>query len=510
MGIGLKELVLRTYGLLSLWRSSRYSIDNAQPIPANSSGQTLARLKILCKYKNIIVQYFVLHYSPVRWLAVNRHRPAAKLHKAAPRSDSGHVRTTALFKLDKGFTMMKSRTRADKGRGLSPTLTAGMTGALMAFASAASAQSSVTLYGLVDAGMSFNSNAGGKHQVAMTSGNMNGARWGLTGIEDLGGGLRAIFQLEAGYSVTNGTIGQNGTEFGRQAYVGLTNQYGTATLGRQYSDVSMKVGPFQASNWAAGGAAYGAHVGDIDNLDSSWRINNAVKFQSVDYNGLTFGGLYSFGGQAGNFTKNNIYDLDVTYANGPFSAAVAYLYAKNPNFSFYGNRANDSTTGVNITSPAVAGYAAAGSQQIVTAGAAYKVGAATLGMVYSNVKFNSLGVTAVAGLNPTARAYRGSATFNIGEVSVKYYVTPSLLLGVAYNYTRDSGATGDSGAHYNQYDLGAIYSLSKRTALYLVGLYQTASGTNSLGNKAVAAINQATASSTNHQFVATLGINHKF
>ncbi|WP_081255911.1 porin [Pandoraea pnomenusa] len=405
---------------------------------------------------------------------------------------------------------MNSRTRADKGRGLSLTLTVTTAAALMVFSSAASAQSSVTLYGLVDAGMSFNSNAGGKHQTAMTSGNMNGARWGLTGAEDLGGGLKAIFQLEAGYSVTNGTIGQNGTEFGRQAYVGLANQYGTFTLGRQYSDVSVKVGPFQAASWAAGGAAYGAHVGDVDNLDSSWRINNAVKFQSVDYHGVTFGGLYSFGGRAGNFAQNNIYDLDVAYANGPFSAAVAYLYAKNPNFSFYGNRADDSATGVNITSPAVAGYASAGSQQIVTAGAAYKLGAATLGVVYSNVKFFGLGATPVAGLSPVTSAYRGSATFNIGEVSVKYNVTPSLLLGLAYSYTRDSGATSDSGAHYNQYDLGALYSLSKRTTLYLVGLYQTASGTNSLGNKAVAAINLATPSSTNHQLVATLGINHKF
>ncbi|WP_454872563.1 porin [Paraburkholderia xenovorans] len=406
--------------------------------------------------------------------------------------------------------MMNSKTRADKGRGLSLTLTATTAAALMAFASAASAQSSVTLYGLVDAGMSFNSNAGGKNQLAMTSGNMNGARWGLMGTEDLGSGLKALFQLEAGYSVTNGTIGQNGTEFGRQAYVGLSNQYGTVTLGRQYSNVSMKVGPFQASNWAAGGAAYGAHVGDIDNLDSSWRINNAIKYQSVNYRGVTFGGLYSFGGKAGNFTQNNIYDLDVTYATGPFSAAVAYMYAKNPNFSLYGNRANDSTTGVNITSPAVAGYASAGSQQIVTAGAAYQLGAATLGMVYSNVKFGSLGATSVAGMSAKTGAYRGSATFNIAEVSIKYNVTPALLLGAAYDYTRDSGTASDSGAHYNQYDLGALYSLSKRTTLYLVGLYQTASGTNSLGNKAVAAINQATPSSTNHQFVATLGINHKF
>lgn len=375
----------------------------------------------------------------------------------------------------------------------------------------AQAQSSVTLYGVADAGFSYVSNARGKPQYALTSGNENGPRWGLTGKEDLGGDLKAVFTLEGGYSITNGTIGQNGTFFGRQAFVGLANSFGTLTLGRQYSNVSAMVGPFSAGgNWAAGGAAYGAHPADMDNLDSSNRINNSVKFVSSNYHGFTFGTLYSFGGKAGDFTQNQVYDVGVSYANGPFAAAVAYMYAKNPNYSFIGTKANDSATAINSTNPIISGYLSAGSEQIVSAGTSYKLGSAIIGAVYSYVRFNSLGATPVTGLNATSAGYRGSAAFNIGEVSLKYYLTPALMLGAAYSYTRDSGASASSGAHYNQVDLGAIYSLSKRTSLYLVGVYQAASGTNSTGSPAVSQVGGASTSSSDRQTVATFGILHKF
>jgi predicted porin len=384
--------------------------------------------------------------------------------------------------------------------------------ALMLLSGLAHAQSSVTLYGIADAGLAYTSNAGGKHQYVMTSGGENGDRWGLKGIEDLGAGLKAIFTLEAGYNIGTGTIGQNGTEFGRQAFVGLSSdRYGTVTLGRQITDLSWFVGPLIAGgNWAAGGYGYGAHVGDVDNLDGSYKINNAVKYQSINFNGLSFGGLYSFGGIAGNFTQKQVYDFDVAYTNGPLSSAIAYEVAKNPNYSYFGDKANDSPTANNISSPTIAGYASAGSKATLAAGVAYALGQATLGFEYSNVRFSNLGATAVTGLNAAEASYRGTATFNVGEASLKYNVTPSLLLATAYSYTHDGGAAGRSSAHYNQVDLGAIYSLSKRTSLYLIGVYQAASGTSSTGAKAVAAIYGATPSASNRQTVVTTGILHKF
>ena len=112
------------------------------------------------------------------------------------------------------------------------------------FATAAHAQSSVTLYGLIDAGITYTNNQQGHSNWKATSGSVNGSRWGLRGSEDLGGGLKAIFTLENGFNIMNGTNGQGGREFGRQAFVGLSSdQFGAVTLGRQYDSVVDYLGP---------------------------------------------------------------------------------------------------------------------------------------------------------------------------------------------------------------------------------------------------------------------------
>src|SRR5690349_21444673 len=104
---------------------------------------------------------------------------------------------------------------------------------LLAVCGAAHADvSSVTLYGLIDYGVNYQSNSAGGRILGGASGIMQGSRWGFKGVEDLGGGLSAIFQLENGFDLGKGTALQGGTLFGRQAYVGLSsNAYGTLTLG---------------------------------------------------------------------------------------------------------------------------------------------------------------------------------------------------------------------------------------------------------------------------------------
>ncbi|MEK6290879.1 MAG: porin, partial [Paraburkholderia tropica] len=160
------------------------------------------------------------------------------------------------------------------------------------FASVAHAQSTVTLYGLIDAGIAYSSNSGGAHEFAATSGALNGSRFGLKGQEDLGGGLKAIFVLENGFSVMSGALKQNSRMFGRQAFVGLSsNQYGSLTLGRQYDSVVDYLAPL-ALNGTQYGGTIASHPYDNDNLNNSFRISNSVKFQSVDYNGFKFGALY--------------------------------------------------------------------------------------------------------------------------------------------------------------------------------------------------------------------------
>ncbi|MDR5758182.1 porin [Caballeronia sp. LZ035] len=378
--------------------------------------------------------------------------------------------------------------------------------ALGVFAGAAHAQSSVTLYGIIDAGFVYTNNAAGQKQYQMSSGNLQGSRWGLRGTEDLGGGLKAIFVLENGFNVFNGRLGQGGAEFGRQAYVGLgSTQFGTVTLGRQYDSVVDYTGAFEVgSQWAS---YFGAHPGDLDNLNNSNRVNNAVKYTSANYAGFTFGGLYSLGGNAGQFNRNQIWSVGAGYAQGPLQLGAGYLNVKDPNYSFFGNTPSSSTTASNMAASRVySGFASAKTQQVISAGGAYTFGAATVGATYSNTQFKDVASEAGTGLNPAGYT-GGSGKFHNAEINFKYQLTPALLLGVAYDYTKGYGL-GD--AKYHQAMLGADYFLSKRTDVYLDGVYQHASGTDSTGRSAVASINGLSPSSTTNQLAAVVGIRHKF
>ncbi|WP_133650650.1 porin [Paraburkholderia flava] len=375
----------------------------------------------------------------------------------------------------------------------------------------AHAQSSVTLYGVVDAGFTYTSNSKGSSQIALTGGNESASRWGVRGTEDLGGGLSAIFTLEAGFNPANGTMGQNGTEFGRQAFVGVASQsYGTVTLGRQYSSEADYVNPLAAgATWAASGAGYGTHPADLDNLNNSNRVNNAIKYQSTVWNGLSFAAFYSFGGQAGSVARNQIWSLGAGYTSGPLTLAAGYLYVNRPNFSFWGDKANDSTTASNIANPIISGYASAGSEHIIAAGAQYVFGRATVAAIYTNTQFRNLGAVGVSGLTPAETSYSGHATFNSAELNVRYQLTPALMLAVSYDYTNGTGV-GNGSAVYHTVDLGATYALSKRTDLYAVGVFQHAAGVDSTGHEAVAAIIGSTPSTGRVQTVATVGIRHRF
>jgi predicted porin len=382
---------------------------------------------------------------------------------------------------------------------------------VLGVATCAHAQSSVTLYGILDDGLLFNSNAGGHHLLAMESGAQGSERWGLKGSEDLGGGLKAIFTIESGFASRTGALLQGGDGFGRQSWVGLTNQYGTVTLGRRYVVSSDFVGPLSSGqDWAAPGLQYGAHPGDADNLDDTNRVNNLVHVFTSPFYGLSFGADYAFGNQPGSMSKNQIWSLASRYVSGPIVLAVGFLHVDTPNFSFYGDKQNDSAVNANLPSVVTIGYSSAAAQQVVTAGGSYTIGPVTAALLYSNTQFKGLGSVAVGNLNATEEAYRGTASLDTGEVNVKYRMTPALLLAAAYHYTRDSGPENRSGAHYQQVNLGVLYSLSKRTTLYGIAVHQWAAGINSTGAPAVAAINNVTPSDNRVQTVITAGFMHTF
>ncbi len=157
----------------------------------------------------------------------------------------------------------------------------------------ASAQSNITLYGIVDTGIEYVSHASVNGAVLRMPG-VTGefpSRWGLRGTEDLGGGLAAIFQLESGFNLRGGDLGQGGRLFGRQAFVGVKGPYGTLSFGRQYT---MTFYALLGSD-ILGPDIYG--MGSFDAYVPNARTDNSVTYQ-VGWQGLSFGAGYSFGRDA--------------------------------------------------------------------------------------------------------------------------------------------------------------------------------------------------------------------
>ncbi|KLU21038.1 porin [Caballeronia mineralivorans PML1(12)] len=369
--------------------------------------------------------------------------------------------------------------------------------AIGSIANAAHAQSSVTLYGIIDNGIAYVNNIGGAHAVQASTANLYGNRFGLKGAEDLGQGLKAVFTLEGGFNGFSGRSGQGSREFGRQAYVGLSDaRYGTLTLGRQYDPLVDTVANFSAQNeWATD---YAAHPGDADNLDGSFRINNAVKYVSPTYAGLQFEALYGLSNQAsaGNgagFSNNRAYAASASYANGPLNFAVAYLKLNNPGAANNTSGAVSGDYGGTLYVSPQSG-AAASSDAVIATGGTYAIGKATLGAVYSNVKLSYFDQT--------------SLHLDNYEINGQYQLTPALLLGIAYTYTdgKSNLLSGTQRPRYHQAELGTNYSLSRRTSVYLVGIYQQAAG--DAKNAEIAELDQA--SSTNKQILIVAGLKHSF
>ncbi|MBB3260285.1 putative porin [Paraburkholderia bannensis] len=372
-------------------------------------------------------------------------------------------------------------------------------------AGSAHAQSSVTLYGLIDAGVNYinhttNASKGSSKAFTYGDGVAQGSRWGLRGSEDLGGGLKAIFVLENGFNSGNGTAGQGGAMFGRQAYVGLTqSNIGSITFGRQYSFSTDILGSLYSTggNTVSGNWAY--HVNDVDQLTSS-RINNAVKFQSVNFSGFTFGGLYgfsnttSFAGAPTTATTSSsrAYSFGANYAYGPFSLGGAYTditypAAAAPAFS-------TSLANINAATPS-----AVRDLRSFGFGGRYVFGPATAWLLWTNTRF--LPIT-------------GSSTlFNAYEAGVKYAFTPALTGAVGYTYSRASGLFN---AHWNQANGSIDYALSKRTDVYGLVAYEEASGSYK-GTPVQAQIGDSSSSifapsgsGSQNQLAVRVGIRHKF
>jgi predicted porin len=309
------------------------------------------------------------------------------------------------------------------------------------------AQSSVTLYGKIDAGVRYVSAFDGQHSnTYLATGGMNPDEWGIKGSEDLGGGMRAVFQLENQFSAANGSappISTSPQMFGRQAFVGLdTDNYGELTFGHQYN--AMNVLFNYAPIWVDGASPF--YVAG-DNFALGYRINSSAVYQK------SFGPVaiqldYGLGGQPGSTAKGRTVGGSTTYTFASGTIGGAYEQFK-------------SADGTSLA-------------QDWTAGGRYTLGSASLFAGYMH--------DAVSGTEDQRRnLYFGGA---------QYYVTPAFLLSGGYFYYEQSScngactpgitaAGGSSGGqiyglsagggvgHGNILALSAQYFLSKRTQLYL-------------------------------------------
>jgi predicted porin len=372
-----------------------------------------------------------------------------------------------------------------------------------AFALPAFAQSSITLYGVIDEGINYTSNAGDKSAYQLESGYAQGSRWGLKGSEDLGSGLKAMFDLENGFDVNSGGLQEGGRIFGRQAFVGLTAaNYGTLTLGRQYDSVVDYLAPTTANgNW---GGYLLSHPYDNDNTDNSFRVNNTVKYMSPSFAGLQFGGTYSFSNETG-FANNRTYSLGGQYTNGGLLVGAAYLDANNPGLTTDGSIATDDA---NFISERL---------RIFGGGINYTFGAATVGFAYSNTNVGQPSATDtsvyVGAITPPNGGTLTALKFQNFEVNGKYQFTPAFFVGVQYVYTAATmdATSGNENPKYHTFGLMADYNLSKRTDFYFQAAYQKVAGdkTDTVLDDAYIP-GAAGASSSSNQVTVRAAIRHQF
>lgn len=315
--------------------------------------------------------------------------------------------------------------------------------ALATLSTAAFAQSA-TVYGFIDLGV-FTTNNAGTDGKTLTTMNQAGGNWfpsmyGITGSEDLGGGMKASFNLQGSLKASTGENADGGNLFGRYASVTLSGSAGSVELGRQIDLLFMQsfvngVIPTHANSLAVNGLlAYGggdrattvaATGGNTTgatangNTDAS-RISNAITYTTPSLGGVTGKFMYAPGGVAGKSSAGSIY-------SGVLTATVSGVALS----AGYEEQNSDG------------GTTNAFHKSLV--GAKYSVGAVDLAGQYHNYKAKDNTINADA-----------------FELGVAYHVSPKVTVGVNYERFDDKAANTNPTVT----SLKAKYDLSKRTYLY--------------------------------------------
>jgi len=215
--------------------------------------------------------------------------------------------------------------------------------AALTLVGAVSAQSSVTLYGRIDASLasnktSLNGTTTSDGGALISSGGHTGSRWGMKGSEDLGGGLKANFQLEQGFNVDTGAQSAGSSaacavlpcaavvarQFHRAAWVGLSGGFGAVTVGRQYDITDNMYGMYDASGYS-GYSAMNYSFNKGSGGDFIGRQDNAVMYSAPSMGGFGVTAMWAPGeNKTSAVSAGSNVGVMANYANGPIGAGIGY------------------------------------------------------------------------------------------------------------------------------------------------------------------------------------------
>ncbi|SAL46121.1 porin [Caballeronia peredens] len=337
----------------------------------------------------------------------------------------------------------------------------GLVGATVALAmGSAAAQSSVTLYGVADTFFQFLNN-GGQQSWSLRSGGNSGSLFGLKGTENLGGGLSAVFTLENGYNINNGTfLADSSAMFYRQAWVGLAHEkYGSISLGRQYQPtfwVLYPTDPLRANEILSPLAAASQSVdrSTMGVQTGGGRSSNAIVYKSPNLLGFQVWAMYALSStvtQPIPQTNGNMLDVAATYSGYGLYAGMSYQYQHPGSKTFPGLPSALNTV----------------STKHYTGAVGYRFGIVNLSFNYAYHQPDD------APANSLAARLNVVHPFSVMEAGATIQATPFDTIEIAglQRVVR--------GVHDNAWglQLGVDHSLSKRTALYARAGYIKNNGT---------------------------------
>ena len=345
--------------------------------------------------------------------------------------------------------------------------------ALGTLACAATAQSSVTVYGSIDQYYSKLSSGSGASVTALEDGTTLRSRLGFRGEEDLGSGYKAKFQLEQGISADSGATADATRAFDRQSWVGFVTPYGDFRMGRQNSAIFYRGDYIDFSSRTLGSV--------VNAFGTPSRYDNDFSFISTRFNGLMFEAHYALAETTSGTSNQAVYQTAIDYLNGPVRVGYAGIAGKAP-----------------------AGAAVSQDMKYDNYYFNYDYGVGKFYAVYirsnNNVTSGVLnnGGTLLGNVGGVVAGTVAEAShfYNISQISADYKVSPALRVGALYGKIHDT-SVGNKNA--TGYSVGAYYDLSKRTTL--VGLV------HSLKNDPAAGFRPSGSAGIRTNFTAAADVN---